>query len=208
LNGIFLMVEVLRRELAGRAELAETLEDLEVMRRSILETVGTMDRFLYAERFRKRKVKVRPAPMSLRTLLVEIGSRFTYAARDQEIELKIDIAERADIVNDRELLALALHGLVANAVRNTKQGSVVLSAKPLESGEGWRVEVIDSGSGIAPELLEQICAGFRNPALGMPGTGLGLSLASQACRVIGAMLGAESRVGEGSRFWIEVPGKV
>ena len=41
-----------RRELTGHAELGETLQDLELMRRSLLETVGTMDRFLHAERFR------------------------------------------------------------------------------------------------------------------------------------------------------------
>jgi signal transduction histidine kinase len=204
LNGIFLMVEVLRRELAGRAELAETLEDLEIMRRSILETVATMDRFLYAERFRKGKVKVRPMPMSLRSLLVEIGSRFTYAAKDQGIELKVDVADRAEVVSDRELLALAIHGLVANAVKQTTRGTVLMTAKPLPSG-GWKVEVIDSGAGIAPELLEEIRAGFQDPSPGKPGPGLGLSLAAQACRLIGATLGAESRAGAGSRFWVEVP---
>lgn len=43
--------------------------------------------------------------MSLRTLLVEIGSRFAYAVKEQGIEMKVDIAARADIVSDRELLA-------------------------------------------------------------------------------------------------------
>jgi len=206
LNGIFLMVEVLRRELAGRTELAETLEDLEIMRRSILETVATMDRFLYAERFRKGQVRVRPAPLSLRTLLVEVGSRFTYAAREQGIELKVDIADRAEIVSDRELLALALHSLTANAVKHTNQGTVLLTATPLESGAGWKIDVIDSGAGIAPDLLERIRDCFRDPSGGKPGPVLGLSLTSQACRLIGATVGAESTVGKGSRFWIELPG--
>jgi signal transduction histidine kinase len=205
LNGIFLMVEVLRRELAGRPELAETLEDLELMRRSILETVATMDRFLYAERFRKGKVRVRTTPMSLRTLVSEIGSRFIYAAKEQGTELTTELADRADIVSDRELLALALHGIVANAVRYTTRGTVRLTGKPREDGAGWRLVVIDSGSGIEPAALERIRAGFRDPTPGQPGAGLGLSLASQAARLIGATLGAESTFGKGSQFWIDVP---
>ncbi|HEX5243342.1 MAG TPA: RsbRD N-terminal domain-containing protein, partial [Tepidisphaeraceae bacterium] len=44
LNGVFLMIEVLKRELSGEERLAETVQDLDVMRRSLLETVGTMDR--------------------------------------------------------------------------------------------------------------------------------------------------------------------
>ncbi len=203
LNGIFLMVEVLRRELAGRPELTQTLEDLEIMRRSIIETVATMDRFVYAERFRGGKVKARPTPFSLRTLLNEIGSRFTYGAKEQGIELKIDLAERADIISDRELLALALHGLVANAVKHTTAGSVVLSAKPAESGAGWRVDVIDTGSGIAPAELATIHALFQDPGLGH-GQSHGLSLAAQAARLIGATMGAESKVGDGSRFWVGI----
>ena len=204
LNGIFLMVEVLRREFAGHADLAESIDDLEIMRRSILDTVATMDRFLFAERFRKGKVKARPTPFSLKTLLVEIGSRFAYAAREQGIELKVDIAERADIVNDRELLALVLQCLVANALKNTTGGTVQLSARPRESGSGWRVEVGDTGSGIEPDLLGKIRDCLVNPIPGqMPTPGLGLSLVSQAARLIGAKLGADSTVGEGSRFWVE-----
>jgi signal transduction histidine kinase len=52
LNGVLLMIEVLRRDLAKEPKFGESLDDLDVMRRSIVETVGPMDRFLQAERFR------------------------------------------------------------------------------------------------------------------------------------------------------------
>ena len=56
LNGVFLMIEVLRRELANEERFAESLEDLDLMRRSIHQTIATMDRFLHAERtFAKAK---------------------------------------------------------------------------------------------------------------------------------------------------------
>src|SRR5258708_36457609 len=43
LNGVFLMIEVLKRELQSEERLKETVADLDAMRRSLLETVGTMD---------------------------------------------------------------------------------------------------------------------------------------------------------------------
>src|SRR5213082_3287067 len=69
LNGVLLMIEVLRRDLAAEPKFAESLEDLDVMRRSILETVQTMDRFLHAERFRKGKVQVKPSEIDLKRFI-------------------------------------------------------------------------------------------------------------------------------------------
>lgn len=95
--------------------------------------------------------------------------------------------------------------MVANAVKHTSRGTVLLTARPLENDGGWKVSVIDSGTGIEPELLERIRECFRDPGSVKAGAGLGLSLAAQAARHIGAKLGAESTVGVGSRFWIGVP---
>jgi signal transduction histidine kinase len=78
LNGVLLMIEVLRRDLSQQAQFASSVEDLDLMRRSILETVGTMDRFLHAERFRQGKVQVRPAPIDLAALAQEVTGQFAY----------------------------------------------------------------------------------------------------------------------------------
>jgi signal transduction histidine kinase len=67
LNGVCLMIEVLKRELAREERFKESVDDLDMMRRSIFETIATMDRFLHAERFRKGKVQVRPSKVNLRT---------------------------------------------------------------------------------------------------------------------------------------------
>ncbi|HTL29598.1 MAG TPA: RsbRD N-terminal domain-containing protein, partial [Tepidisphaeraceae bacterium] len=49
LNGAVLMIEVLKRELAGEMKFKQSIDDLDSMRRSMLDTVATMDRFLHAE---------------------------------------------------------------------------------------------------------------------------------------------------------------
>src|SRR5205085_12206087 len=76
LNGVLLMIEVLRRDLVSEPKFAESLDDLDVMRRSILENVSTMDRFLHAERFRKGKVQVRPAQIDVKRLVNEVATHF------------------------------------------------------------------------------------------------------------------------------------
>src|SRR5205085_3780809 len=72
LNGVLLMLEVLRRDLVNEPKFAESVSDLDVMRRSMLDTVSTMDRFLHAERFRKGKVQVRPARIDFHSLINDI----------------------------------------------------------------------------------------------------------------------------------------
>src|SRR6185437_4399327 len=113
LNGVFLMIEVLKRELSGEERLAETVQDLDVMRRSLLETVGTMDRFLHAERFRKGKVQVRPGLLDLRGLLADITAHFSYQARDKNLRVDIEVPENCKIVSDRELLTLIFQNLLS-----------------------------------------------------------------------------------------------
>lgn len=207
LNGIFLMIEVLRRELAGQPQLAEILQDLDSMRRSILETVGTMDRFLHAEKFRKGKVQVKPGPVNLSSLLGEIGSQFSYQAKDKQIELKVDAPNGVQVTSDRELLSLVLQNLVSNAVKYTPgKGAVRVAASPDGAGKGWRVEVADQGPGIPPDRLSELFDSFtRGPTHGQPGVGLGLAIAQQAAQLLGARLWVESQPGSGSTFYIDLP---
>ena len=207
LNGVFLMIEVLRRELAGEERFAESLEDLDLMRRSIHQTIATMDRFLHAERFRKGKVQVKPAEVNLVAVLNEVGAQFAYQAKDKGLELKIESAEPSTVITDKELVMMILQNLASNAVKYTPKGEVRLAATPVngESG-GWRVSVIDQGPGIPPEKLSELFDSFtRGDTHGQPGVGLGLSIASQAAQLLGAKLWAESTPGSGAVFHLQLP---
>jgi signal transduction histidine kinase len=79
-----------------------------------------------------------------------------------------------------------------------------------EQDERWvRLDVEDSGIGIAPELHErvfepffQVEAGFTRTTIG---TGLGLSISREAARAMGGEIELESAVGRGSRFTVRLP---
>lgn len=213
LNGIFLMTDVLRRELAGRPEFAELTADLEMMRGTLRNTVATMDRFLDAERFRKGKVQANPAPVNLKALLGELATQFTYQAREKGIELRVDWPQPPAsgsavpaLVCDRQLLSMMLQNLVANAVKYSTRGTIRVSAAPPGSGGVWRVCVEDEGPGIAPEKLGELFTAFsRGETHGQGGVGLGLSIVHQAAQLMGAKVWAESEVGRGSKFYVELP---
>jgi signal transduction histidine kinase len=205
LNGVFLMIEVLRRELAKEPKFAESLEDLEMMRRSISETIGTMDRFLHAERFRKGKVPVRPGRVDLGHVIAEVATQFTYQAKDKGLDLQVERGRPCPAVTDRELVGLILQNLLANAIKYTTQGTVRVSARTTDDG-GCLVSVSDQGQGIAQDKLGELFGAFtRGDTQGQPGVGLGLSIARQAADVLGAKLWAESTVGQGSTFYLQLP---
>jgi signal transduction histidine kinase len=212
LNGVLLMIEVLRRDLSTEPKFEESLGDLDVMRRSILETVGTMDRFLHAERFRKGKVQVRPSKFTLRNLVRDVVGHYSYQAKDKDLELKDEVPDKFEVVSDRELIAIILQNLVGNAVKYSKKGVVKITAAPMTAGQslvkgpGCRMSVIDQGPGIAQDRLDGMFSSFtRGETHGQPGSGLGLSIARQAADMLGAKLWAESKVGEGSMFHLDLP---
>ncbi len=205
LNGVLLMVEVLRRDLIKEPKFVESLQDLDVMRRSILETVGTMDRFLHAERFRKGKVQVRPGRIDVRRLVNEVVVHFSYLAKDKNLKLVPEVCDGAAIVSDKELVTVILQNLVANAVKYSPGGEVRIKAV-CNDDTGCMISVIDRGPGIAEDRLAQLFTPYtRGETHGQTGTGLGLSIARQAADLLKAKLWAESTVGQGSTFYLALP---
>jgi len=203
LNGVLLMLEVLRRDLMTEPKFAESLNDLEVMRRSIMETVGTMDRFLHAERFRKGKVQVKLGSVDLTKVIDDLVAQFSYQAEEKDLQLKTIVPDRANITSDKELINLILQNLLGNAIKYSRNGTITISAI---DGERWTIAVHDQGPGIAQEKLATLFQSFtRGDTHGQAGTGLGLSIARQAADLLGAKLWAESKLGAGSTFYLELP---
>jgi signal transduction histidine kinase len=208
LNSVFLMIEVLKRQLGREDRFKGTIDDLDGMRRSLLETVATMDRFLHAERFRKGKVPIRPARLELQRIASDVVAHFIYQAQDKGLALACDVARDCVVASDRELMTLVLHNLVSNALKYTNKGAVRLTGQPTSAG-GALLAVIDQGPGIDAAKLSELFAPFtRGQTYGQPGVGLGLSIARQAADLLQAKLWAESSPGKGSTFFLELPREI
>jgi signal transduction histidine kinase len=205
LNGVVLMMEILKRDLVSEPRFAESVRDLDQMRRSILETVETMDRLLHAERLRKGRVQLRLAPLDLTQLVGELVSQFGYQAAAKNVPITNDLPAGMTIVSDKELITLVLQNLICNAVKYSSRGTVRVTGEK-RGGEAVVISVIDQGPGISPEQLQRLFAPFeRGETHGQSGMGLGLSIARQSAELLGGKLWADSKAGEGSAFHLELP---
>jgi two-component system sensor histidine kinase/response regulator len=100
-----------------------------------------------------------------------------------------------------------LLNLVDNAIKFTARGRIVVRAQG-QPGDWLRVEVIDDGAGIAPQLRERLFRPFERAddiaARQVGGTGLGLAIARELVRLMGGEIGVDSSPGQGSTFWFTV----
>jgi signal transduction histidine kinase len=140
------------------------------------------------------------------TLVVEEAAEAVAAPDGIEVRVEVD----ADLVaqGDRVLLRQVLIGLLTNAFKNTPPpGQVTIRARHGREGEGQvRVEVIDTGTGIARGEIDRIFERFYrgSGSLEQEGFGLGLSIARRMVDVMGGEIGVESAEGEGSTFWVRL----
>ena len=206
LNGILLTVEVLRRVGVGSADRNEFVDDLDTMRRSIMDTVSAMDRFLHADRLRRGKVEVRLVEIDLKSLIGEVTRQFAEQAKEKGVAIEAETGNCPNVVSDRELVQLILQNLLGNAVKYTKQGRVSVSTSQFGNG-GCRITVADNGPGIPKDQLEEIFQPYmRGATHGQSGMGLGLTIAHEAAVLLKSRLWAESQPGNGAKFHLDLPG--
>jgi len=97
--------------------------------------------------------------------------------------------------------------LVTNAVHakaEGRRGEILLRTGPGTEGK-VRLDVVDNGTGIAPELLERIFEPFFTTRGPGKGTGMGLSICHAIVSAHGGTLTVESEVGKGTAFRVELP---
>jgi signal transduction histidine kinase len=207
INGALLLIEVLRREIGAEPKFHGSLEDLDTMRRLMMDTVGTMDRFLSAEKLRRGKMPVKVNTFPIAPLLNEVVRSFAYQSKERQIEMRVDANVDLNVTSDRELLMIVLHNLLSNAVKYTEKGAVEVRAAATPTPDvACRISVIDGGPGIAPDAMANLFAPFtRGETYGQKGVGLGLWMARQAADLIGAKLSVESKPGDGAKFHLDLP---
>lgn|GEM_PF-4488527 len=126
-----------------------------------------------------------------------------HKALDLQVALDPDLSP--GFVGDPLRLRQVLTNLVGNAIKFTSAGTVALRVDRIDAG--FRVEVSDTGIGIAPDKLAEIFRPFvqadGSTTRRFGGTGLGLNIASRIAELMGPGLQVESEPGRGSRFWFE-----
>lgn len=141
--------------------------------------------------------------MPLADVLEPLASEFRALAAERGLELRyVPTASWAD--TDPQLLRRVLQNFLANAVRYTTQGRIVLGVRHADGAA--RIEVHDTGPGIAREhqriIFEEFRRGSDAPGQGL---GLGLAIAERIAELLRAPLTLRSQPGHGTMFAITVP---
>ncbi|MEZ5528336.1 MAG: PAS-domain containing protein [Porticoccaceae bacterium] len=143
---------------------------------------------------------------SIGPMLRELAAEFGVLAIDKGIELHF-VPCQAAVESDPHLLRRILQNFLSNAIHYTKRGRLLLGCR--RSGEGLRIEVWDTGPGIAPDAMDRIFLEFERLSPGATSTdkglGLGLTIAKGMADLMGHKIGVRSEPGEGSVFTILVP---
>lgn len=129
-------------------------------------------------------------------------------AEEQRVQVTAELGDLAALA-DRQRLQQVLLNLVSNAIKYNREGGQVVVTGSERPGDLVRLEVRDTGVGIPTEARDRLFVPFERlgaEGSGVPGTGVGLALSKALTEAMHGIIGVESTQGQGSTFWIELPG--
>jgi signal transduction histidine kinase len=166
-----------------------------------------LEDFLDVQRIEHEGVDLAAERVDIARLLDEQAQLF--AAQSPKHRVELDVAERPLTVRaDPNRLAQVVGNLLSNAIKYSPDGGRVEVHAERRNG-GVRISVRDEGRGIPEEQQGRIFTKFFRGdagATGITGTGLGLAVSRQIVEAHGGTIGFDSDPGEGSTFWLELPG--
>jgi PAS domain S-box-containing protein len=202
LQALDLQRAVLARKIAD----PETLETVRELGLSIDVMRNTLDTLLDLSQLETGAIRPEMRAFALHELFQRIGGEFRGLAAAKGLALKM-VPTSALVRSDPRLLERVLQNLVSNAVKYTRAGTVLLGCR--RRGARLRIEVWDTGIGIAQDQLQAIFEEFYQIANAARerrfGLGLGLSIARAAAELLGSRLDVRSTLNKGSVFAVEVP---
>lgn len=210
LNAILGFAQVLKMHPMGPQE-HEGLDHILKAGRHLLDLINEV---LDISRIEAGRMPLSPEPISIPQVTSEVLNLVMPLAAPQQIELvnevKLHDESQPDlhVLADHQRLKQVLLNLLANAIKyNNPHGKVTVSCE-VTSPSRLRIIVSDTGQGLTPSDISKLFVPFeRLKAVNskVEGTGMGLALSKRLIQAMGGDIGVESTVGEGSRFWIELP---
>ncbi|BAB77008.1 CHASE2 domain-containing protein [Anabaena sp. FACHB-709] len=223
------MSHELRTPLNGILGFAQVLEVSPNLREKDLEGVNIIHQcgshllllindILDLSKIEARKLELVVANVHLPTFLHGVSEICSIRAAQKGIAFKVSMGDRLPTVMevDEKRLRQVLINLLGNAVKFTDSGGVTFKVELLDTQDQdnqqssvakIRFQIEDTGVGMSPEQLEKIFLAFEQVGdcrRQSEGTGLGLAISQRIAELMGSQIQVQSRLGEGSIFWLDV----
>jgi two-component system phosphate regulon sensor histidine kinase PhoR len=177
---------------------------LERGERAISGLTEQLDRLVGALRLYECTKSMEISSVGLAPLFWRMCNESEDAALRRGIDIRVG-ATQARVISNPLLLGGILRNLVSNAVKYTEPGGRILIGCR-RSGCDMRIDIYDTGIGIAPERLARIFDAFERLDSGRcEGLGIGLFVVRRALELLGHRIEVRSVVGQGSRFSVFAP---
>lgn len=162
------------------------------------------------------KLEIIPVDYEVNSLISDCCNMAAGRAKAKELELLVECADNVPmkLCGDETHIRQIIMNLLTNAVKYTEKGTVklIVSGRFTDGGFVLKVDVSDTGIGIAEENLPQLFTQFQRFDLqrnrNIEDTGLGLSIVKRLCDLMSGTITARSVLGSGSTFTVELPQKV
>jgi signal transduction histidine kinase len=187
---------------------ATLMADLRKIDANVRTLVAMINDFLELARFEGIGHKIEREHVDLARLLHETMEDFQPLIDVEGLRWETSgLARNAHVLGDRSRLIQVLSNLIGNAIKFTPRGGIITTSVH-QGDDHIEVAVTDTGKGIPPAALDGLFQRYTRVLEGEradAGTGLGLMIVREIVEAHGGLVGVESHLGEGSRFWFRIP---
>ena len=188
---------------------SEQEEIIQQMKHSMEAFKGLLDALLKVSKLESGMIKPEYQTINVNDILIWLEQNFAVMAAEKRLDFRLyfSMKEALSVHSDIGLLKSVLSNLVANAIKFTDRGAIMISARA--RGSDVLFQVWDTGKGIPTEHVEHIFDEFYQ--LGNPqrdrvsGLGLGLAIVKRTLALLGGEVSCRSRPGRGTVFAFRLP---
>ena len=182
-------------------------ENVQVIIDEAQHLTGLVNDMLDLSKLKAKSIEIEPAEYNFTESIYKVLDRYNKLREQEGYVIDFDYDEDAYAYADEAKMHQVIYNLINNAINYTGDDKCVRVRQVLTTDK-IRLEVTDSGEGIAPEDIPYIWDRYykvdKTHKRAVSGTGLGLSIVKKILELHGADYGVESEMGCGSTFWFEI----
>ena len=187
--------------------------NLGIIKRSGDHLLNLINEVLEMSKIEAGRIELNPIDFDLYTLVFDIKDMFQLRAKSKGLKLTVKVPDDLPhfILADKNKLKQIIINLLGNAIKFTENGEISLAfdvSRNCFKTTHLIAEISDTGSGISEDEIPLLFEAFEqtsNVLNKKEGTGLGLTISREYARLMGGDIKVESRVGQGSKFRLEIP---